>query len=54
MENVSVHHIKAAEIYKKNLLALEIVQIIEAEPNFYVSLFMAFFVTIVHVTSSLF
>lgn len=46
MENVGVHHIKATEIYKTNLLALEIVQIIEAEANFYVSVFMLSFVMI--------
>jgi len=36
MENIGVHHVKAAEIYNSNVLALEIVQIIEAEANFYV------------------
>lgn len=39
MENIGVHHVKVAEIYKKTLLALEIVPIIEAEANFFVSIF---------------
>lgn len=36
MENIGVHLLKAAEIYKDDLLAIEIVKIIEAEANFYV------------------
>ncbi|XP_026810325.1 fatty acid synthase-like [Rhopalosiphum maidis] len=36
MENIGVHHVKAAEIHNNNLLATQIVQIIEAEANFYV------------------
>lgn len=39
MENIGIRYVKAAEIYKDNLLALEIVQIIEAEANFYVRIF---------------
>lgn len=39
MENVGKRYIKAAEIYKDNLLAQDIVQIIEAEANFYVNIF---------------
>jgi fatty acid synthase len=39
MENVGIRYIKATEIYKDNLLAPEIVQIIEAEANFYVRIF---------------
>jgi len=37
MENIGVHSLKAAEIYKNNLFALEVVLIIEAEANFFVS-----------------
>lgn len=40
MENIGVHYVKAAEVYKKNLMALDIVQIIEAEANFYVNIFI--------------
>ncbi|XP_050064418.1 fatty acid synthase-like [Aphis gossypii] len=36
MENIGVHYVKAAEIHNNNVLATEIVQIIEAEANFYV------------------
>jgi len=36
MENIGVHHVKTAEIHNKSVLAFEIVQIIEAEANFYV------------------
>lgn len=36
MENIGKRHIKAAEIYKNDLLALEVVPIIEAEANFIV------------------
>jgi len=36
MENIGVHHVKAAEVHNNCLLASEIVQIIEAEANFYV------------------
>ncbi|XP_060865504.1 fatty acid synthase-like [Metopolophium dirhodum] len=36
MENIGVHHVKAAEVHNKSVLAFEIVQIIEAEANFYV------------------
>lgn len=38
-----MHHVKVAEIYKKNLFALDIVPIIEAEANFYVSIFFKSF-----------
>lgn len=41
MENIGVHYIKAAEIYNNNLFALEIVQTIEAEANFYVNMFLS-------------
>lgn len=37
MENIGVHYVKAAEVHNKSVLAFEIVQIIEAEANFYVS-----------------
>lgn len=40
MENVGIRYLKAAEIYKDNLLAQEIVQIIEGEANFYVRIFL--------------
>jgi len=36
MENIGVHYVKAAEIHDESVLAIEIVQIIEAEANFYV------------------
>lgn len=36
MENIGIRNLKAAELHKNNLLALEIVQIIEAEANFFV------------------
>ncbi|XP_050427979.1 fatty acid synthase-like [Adelges cooleyi] len=36
MENVGAHYLKAAEVYKKNVLATDIVAIIENEANFYV------------------
>ncbi|XP_060836830.1 fatty acid synthase-like isoform X2 [Rhopalosiphum padi] len=36
MENIGVHHVKSVEIHNNNLLATQIVQIIEAEANFYV------------------
>jgi len=36
MENIGVHYVKAAEIHNETVLASEIVQIIEAEANFYV------------------
>jgi len=39
MENIGVHYVKAAEIHNKSVLAFEIVQIIEAEANFYVKNF---------------
>lgn len=42
MENIGVHHLKVTEIYNTNLLALDIVQIIEAEANFYVRIFIIF------------
>ncbi|XP_050531344.1 fatty acid synthase-like [Daktulosphaira vitifoliae] len=35
MENVGTHHLKVAEIYNKNVFATDIVEIIEAEANFY-------------------
>lgn len=38
MENIGVHYLKAAEIYNNNLIALDVVQIIEAEANFFVSI----------------
>jgi len=38
MENVGARRVKAAEIYKNDLLAPEIVKIIEAEVNFYVNI----------------
>ncbi|VVC42234.1 Acyl transferase/acyl hydrolase/lysophospholipase,Ketoacyl-synthetase, C- [Cinara cedri] len=37
MENIGVHNLKAAEFYKNNLQALDIVQIIETEAKFYVN-----------------
>eukprot|EP00102_Acyrthosiphon_pisum_P027204 XP_016664414.1 PREDICTED: fatty acid synthase [Acyrthosiphon pisum] len=37
MENIGVHHVKAAEVHNKSVLAFDIVQIIEAEANFYVN-----------------
>lgn len=43
MENIGVHHVKVAEIYKKNLLALDIVPIIEAEANFFVNILINYF-----------
>lgn len=36
MENIGVHYVKATEIHNNNVLATEIVKIIEAEANFYV------------------
>lgn len=38
MENVGAHRVKAAEIHINDLLAPEIVKIIEAEANFYVNI----------------
>lgn len=41
MENIGVHYVKVAEIYKNNLLAFDVVRIIESEANFYVNIFVS-------------
>lgn len=46
MENVGSHNLKAAELYNKNVFATDIVEIIEAEANFYVCIQNIYIVSI--------
>lgn len=50
MENIGLHYVKVTEIYNNDVLALDIVPIIEAEANFYVSNYNIIIIMHGHVT----